>query len=379
MFTGIVEEMGTVVSLNECEDMVLWDGTQRAGYELIVQSNDGIVMDGIYNGCSICVSGVCLTVTSYDAMTQQFHCGIAPETFARTYFTSLTSDMLVNLERAAAIGGRNSGHTVQGHVDCTGTIVSKVVEGNSLKMTIRVNDASILPYIVPKGFIAIDGTSLTVIDVNADEKTFTFMLIEYTQKHIIVPAKTVHDLVNIEVDVMAKYAANAASSSMDTPSSSLLQRIDSLEGKVKELEAMFVMYVSEGRMKTLPPRTPPPFLKWTIESLPNQKALDTTNGYIDPMDPLALFSQPTIDRHMRAHQKMTPIECPPTTMPRTPSGSQNEPNKEGSTSVATHTFSRGLWREWYRTEESTSHASNIRPPETNKPVGISVVLHSRGE
>ena len=223
MFTGIVEEMGEVVSLEEKDDMVLWDGSTGSGTELTVKGN--IALEGAYLGCSICVSGVCLTAT--ELKEDQFKVGLAPETLRRTYFADLQAGDPVNLERASEIGGRNSGHFVQGHVDGVGEIIEKWTDEDSLFHKIKV-DAEMMPFIVPKGFIAIDGTSLTVVDVNNEENWFTFMLVEYTQKKIVVTDKKVSKMVNIEVDVLGKYSHTALAA--------LLPRLEALEAKVHTLE-----------------------------------------------------------------------------------------------------------------------------------------------
>lgn len=225
MFTGIIEEMGTVVQIEERDDLTLWDGSSGKGTVMTVQGN--VVLDGAYLGCSIAVSGVCLTATALDFEQKQFSVGLAPETVRRTYLGELQPGDAVNLERASEIGGRNSGHFVQGHIDGTGTIVDRWTDEDSLFYRIRV-DNSLMPYIVPKGFIAIDGTSLTVCDADPVSSTFTFMLIEYTQKKIVVPAKLKGDRVNIEVDVLAKYSEAALAP--------VLPRLEALEARVKELE-----------------------------------------------------------------------------------------------------------------------------------------------
>eukprot|EP00568_Trieres_chinensis_P008438 CAMPEP_0183293470 /NCGR_PEP_ID=MMETSP0160_2-20130417/2144_1 /TAXON_ID=2839 ORGANISM="Odontella Sinensis, Strain Grunow 1884" /NCGR_SAMPLE_ID=MMETSP0160_2 /ASSEMBLY_ACC=CAM_ASM_000250 /LENGTH=286 /DNA_ID=CAMNT_0025454591 /DNA_START=21 /DNA_END=879 /DNA_ORIENTATION=+ len=227
MFTGIVEEMGEVVSLEERDDMTLWDGSKGKGTELTVKGK--VAMDGAYLGCSICVSGVCLTATELDFPSDQFKVGLAPETLRRTYLGSLKPGSAVNLERASEIGGRNSGHFVQGHVDGIGTIIDRWTDEDSLFFKVQVDD-DLLRYIVPKGFVAIDGTSLTVceVDTRPDEKWFTFMLVEYTQKKIIIPQKVVGDPLNIEVDVLGKYSESAIAA--------VLPRIEELENRVKELE-----------------------------------------------------------------------------------------------------------------------------------------------
>jgi len=223
MFTGIIEEIGTVITVHDRDDMTLWDGSKGKGTEMAVQGD--IVLQGAYLGCSISVSGVCLTATELDRNI--FKVGISPETLRRTYLGQLKPGDKVNLERACEIGGRNSGHFVQGHVDGTGSIIDKWIDGDSLYFKVKTH-MEILKYIVSKGFIAVDGTSLTVCDVNSSlgQEWFTFMLVEYTQKKIIVSSKNVGDLVNLEVDVLGKYLENAISS-----------RINALESRILELEA----------------------------------------------------------------------------------------------------------------------------------------------
>jgi len=229
MFTGIIEEIGTVVELVERDDMVLWDGSVGTGTELTVKGN--VVLDGAYLGCSIAVNGVCLTATELDDNT--FKVGLAPETLRRTYLGSLNSGASLNLERASEIGGRNSGHFVQGHVDGIGAIIDRWTDEDSLFYKVRV-DNDILRYIVEKGFVAVDGTSLTVceVDPRPDQQWFTFMLVDYTQKKIIIPEKVVGDSLNIEVDVLGKYSESALAN--------IMPRIEELELKVKDLEAQLI-------------------------------------------------------------------------------------------------------------------------------------------
>eukprot|EP00563_Minutocellus_polymorphus_P001594 CAMPEP_0181040904 /NCGR_PEP_ID=MMETSP1070-20121207/11309_1 /TAXON_ID=265543 /ORGANISM="Minutocellus polymorphus, Strain NH13" /LENGTH=461 /DNA_ID=CAMNT_0023118969 /DNA_START=71 /DNA_END=1456 /DNA_ORIENTATION=- len=229
MFTGIVEEMGTVVSLEQRDDMTLWDGTTGSGTELVVKGD--VAMDGAYLGCSIAVNGVCLTATALDSDASTFAVGLAPETLRRTYFAdgpdTFGPGTAVNLERASEIGGRNSGHFVQGHVDGVGTVIDRWIDEDSLWYKVQVSP-EILRYIVPKGFIAIDGTSLTVCEVDTKDNWFTFMLIEYTQKHIVVPNKLIGDKLNIETDCLGKYSESAMAT--------LVPRIETLEGTVESLQ-----------------------------------------------------------------------------------------------------------------------------------------------
>jgi len=189
MFTGIVEEIGAVSALEQRE----------GGWHLTVRAAE--TLGGTQLGHSIAVNGVCLTVT---ALTKdRFTFGLAPETLSRTNLEDLKPGDGVNLERSLRADGRLGGHFVQGHVDGTGVLESKAADGDSLVCAVSA-PAPLLRYLVPKGFVAVDGTSLTVINVLADR--FTFMLVAYTQSHIVLPAKPVGARVNLEADLLAKYA-----------------------------------------------------------------------------------------------------------------------------------------------------------------------------
>ena len=134
----------------------------------------------------------------------------------------------VNLERSLPADGRNSGHFVQGHVDCTGTIISKEFEGESLWVKVAA-PPELMRYIVPKGFVAVDGTSLTVCEVNSDEGWFSFMLVSFTQAKIVVPLKDVGDRVNLEADVFGKYVERSVAA--------LTDRVEALEATVRNILA----------------------------------------------------------------------------------------------------------------------------------------------
>lgn len=151
------------------------------------------------------------------------HLLLGPNSLRRTNLGQLKSGDKVNVERSMGVDARNSGHFVQGHVDGTGTIVSFTREHDSLWVKIRT-PAAILKDIVPKGYIAIDGTSLTVCEVNAAEGWFNIMLIAHTQNHIILPLKRVGDAVNLEADVLGKYASRSMAG--------VLARVDALERQV---------------------------------------------------------------------------------------------------------------------------------------------------
>ncbi len=193
MFTGLVEEIGAVSAIG------------RRGDHFDMRITAQAVLEGVRLGDSIAVNGVCLTVTEFDA--ESFSVGLAPETLARTNLGALTPDCPVNLERSVTPTTRMGGHFVQGHVDGTGTITAFRPDRDALWVTISV-DAGLARYIVTKGYIAIDGTSLTVVDVGAD--WFNVTLINYTQEKIIIPRKNVGDLVNLEVDILAKYVERLA-------------------------------------------------------------------------------------------------------------------------------------------------------------------------
>ncbi|XP_042014012.1 riboflavin synthase-like [Salvia splendens] len=193
LFTGIVEEMGTIKHLG-------FD--QPDSFTMKIQAKT--VLEGVHLGDSIAVNGTCLTVTEFDTVSSEFSVGLAPETLRKTSLGELESGSLVNLERALSPSTRMGGHFVQGHVDGTGEIVELRPEGDSLWVKVKVG-REILRYIVPKGFIAVDGTSLTVVDVFDDEGCFNFMLVAYTQQKVVIALKKVGQKVNLEVDILGKY------------------------------------------------------------------------------------------------------------------------------------------------------------------------------
>jgi riboflavin synthase len=189
MFTGIVEEMGRVLAIVGDQErdtlMTISSTTARTGAQL---------------GDSIAVNGTCLTVT---ALTDQsFTVGLSPETLRRTNLGRLRVNDPVNLERSLTFGGRMGGHYVQGHVDGVGEIIAIVPDGESKRIRIRP-PRSLLPYIVEKGYIAVDGVSLTVAEL--DDTSFTIAMIAYTQEAVIMGRQEIGALINLEVDIIAKY------------------------------------------------------------------------------------------------------------------------------------------------------------------------------
>ena len=184
MFTGIVEEVGAVK-------------VNGSGY-LVVSAKE--VLKGSRLGDSIAVNGVCLTVNSIDE--DSFSVDIMPETSRLTNLGRLHFGDAVNLERAMQIGGRIGGHLVQGHIDDTGKVLSLKPEGEAVIVRISAPSA-LMPYIVHKGFIAVDGVSLTVVSL--DDYSFSVSLVSFTRQHTTLGEMKPGSTVNLEVDIIAKY------------------------------------------------------------------------------------------------------------------------------------------------------------------------------
>ena len=190
MFTGLVEELGIVSEISQTE---IW-------IEASLVMNDLGIKD------SISVNGACLTVV--DLKENKFRVDVVPETLSRTDLGDLSIGDKVNLERSAQLGGRLGGHIVQGHVDGTGIISSVVEEGTSWSIEFEISN-TLSKYIVEKGFICVDGASLTV--VNCDEKAFSIALIPYTKDNTVLGLKNVGNTVNIETDIIGKYLEKLSS------------------------------------------------------------------------------------------------------------------------------------------------------------------------
>lgn len=184
MFTGIVEEIGTIERAR--------DGI------LVIQAET--VLDGLKVGDSVAVDGTCLTAV--DLTERTFSVTVQPETLRRTIIGEYRPGQRVNLERALLVTGRLGGHIVQGHVDGTGRVLELRPDGDGLVAHFQA-PRELMRYIVTKGFIAVNGTSLTVVDVGAD--WFTVALIHYTREHVAFLDGGVGAPVNFEVDVLAKY------------------------------------------------------------------------------------------------------------------------------------------------------------------------------
>lgn len=188
MFTGIVEEIGKVKSI------------KPAGDSIRMAISAERIMEDVHLGDSIAVNGVCLTVTEFGDHT--FSVDVMPETVKATSLKLLSTGSKVNLERAMAANGRFGGHFVSGHVDGIGTIKGKKRVANAVYYEIETTD-SILHYMILKGSITVDGTSLTIFQLT--DRTFTISLIPHTLSETILGEKSAGDIVNLECDLVGKY------------------------------------------------------------------------------------------------------------------------------------------------------------------------------
>ncbi|MDP6381509.1 MAG: riboflavin synthase [Phycisphaerae bacterium] len=188
MFTGLVEGIGHVA------------GAQRRGEGLRLRINLATLAEGVKVGDSINVSGACQTVVAIDGQVADFDS--IPETLRLTTLGRLSVGEQVNLERSLAAGAPIGGHFVTGHVDGTGKVIENRASGGQHLIRVRVS-AELARDMVPKGSIAIDGVSLTLVDVSAEE--FSVALIPLTLRHTTLGLRKSGDEVNIETDILAKY------------------------------------------------------------------------------------------------------------------------------------------------------------------------------
>ncbi|PSK55718.1 lumazine binding domain-containing protein [Elsinoe australis] len=210
MFTGIVETIGTVSALTPQDQTSSGGG----GTSLTISDCADILVDA-HLGDSISVNGTCLTVTEFNK--NEFKVGVAPETLNRTNLGALQRLGRVNLERAVSAETRMGGHFVQGHVDTVASIVSINEDGNSLRIRFRPREKNVLRYIIEKGYVTLDGASLTITAVeDGEDGWFEVMLVAYTQSKIVLSTKKEGELVNVEVDMVGKYVEKAVSSYFET-------------------------------------------------------------------------------------------------------------------------------------------------------------------
>ena len=184
MFTGIVEEIGRVV--------------EATASRMVIKART--TLGGTRVGDSIAVNGACLTVV--DLQGDTLAADVTPETLRRTNLGDVHPGDPVNLERAVALGDRMGGHMVQGHVESRGKVVSLEPEGEAMLMAFQA-PAEAMRYVVSKGFVAVDGVSLTV--VRCESSSFVVSVIPYTREHTALGSRRVGDRVNLETDIVARY------------------------------------------------------------------------------------------------------------------------------------------------------------------------------
>ncbi len=202
MFTGIIKEIGKVSSV-------------QSG-SLVIAAGD--VLQRVELGGSVSVNGVCLTITSFDA--DAFSVDIMPETRERTNLGLLSAGDKVNLELPLTLEGQVGGHLVQGHVDATGRVTSVSGQGGA-RIVMFEAPPEVMRYIVEQGFIAVDGASLTV--VTKATSSFQVSLVGYTLRHSVLGDRQVGDLVNLEVDIIAKYVEQLSQPSSGGVTTEFLQ------------------------------------------------------------------------------------------------------------------------------------------------------------
>ena len=188
MFTGIIEEVGSVASI------------RKGAHSCVLTVNASRVLEDVHLGDSIATNGVCLTVTSFTS--HSFSADVMHETLNRSSLGSLHIGSPVNLERAMLAGGRFGGHIVSGHIDGVGTISSIKEDDNAVWYTVEA-PSSILRYIIEKGSITLDGISLTVAKVT--NSNFSISIIPHTRAQTNLASKKVGDVLNLENDLVGKY------------------------------------------------------------------------------------------------------------------------------------------------------------------------------
>ncbi|TSA30184.1 MAG: riboflavin synthase [Bacteroidetes bacterium] len=193
MFTGIIEEVGTVGSI------------RKSGKAIVLELKARKVLEGTRQGDSIAADGVCLTVTAFH--DQHFTVDVMPETMNRTTFHRLKPGSRMNLERALRLSDRLGGHLVSGHIDGTGRILERRQEEHAEWLRIEARE-EVMRYIVEKGSVAVDGISLTVAAL--DNRSFSVSIIPHTQSETTILSKRIGDEVNIECDIIGKYIEKLA-------------------------------------------------------------------------------------------------------------------------------------------------------------------------
>ena len=209
MFTGIIEEIGIIQKIIKGEK------------SSVISIKASKILEETIPGDSICVNGVCLTVTKMTKDT--FEADVMAETLRKSNIGKLSIGSKVNLERALKLEGRFGGHIVSGHIDGVGEIISLIKEDNATWVTVKTSK-DILKYIVMKGSIAIDGISLTVAYI--DNEVFKVSIIPHTKESTTLLGKKVGDLVNLESDIIGKYVKRFTSLSNEDDKNKNKSKID---------------------------------------------------------------------------------------------------------------------------------------------------------
>ena len=204
MFTGIVEELGTVKKIKK--------GANSAVFTIRAEK----ILDDLKTGDSVAVNGICLTVTA--CLEDGFTADVMHETLNRSSLGKLVSGSAVNLERAMAADGRFGGHIVSGHIDGTGKVAAITKDDNAIWYQIKT-DSGILKYIVEKGSVAIDGISLTV--AKTDSQSFSVSIIPHTAGATTLSLRKVGDVVNLENDIVGKYIEKFITFEKEKPKSGI--------------------------------------------------------------------------------------------------------------------------------------------------------------
>lgn len=191
------------------------------------------ILGDCHLGDSIAVNGTCLTVTEFTS--DSFKIGAAPETLRRTNLGSLSKGSKVNLERAVSAETRMGGHFVQGHVDTVATIISRKQDGEAIVFRLQPRDKSVLRYIVEKGYVTLDGASLTVTAVeDGPEGWWEIMMISYTQEKVVMGKKKEGDAVNVEVDMVGKYVEKSVAGYFESKTGGDMAILERMVAKIVE-------------------------------------------------------------------------------------------------------------------------------------------------
>ena len=206
MFTGIVEDLVKIeeIKKTDASKKTKIDGLEDKNRHDTEITINVAKMDGLKIGDSVAINGVCLTVARLDKHIATFQ--IIDETIKKSCFSSIKKGDKVNIERSLKIGDRLEGHFILGHVDCIGKIERIEKNNTGSKVIVEIADRGILHLIAPKGSITIDGISLTVVGM-VDDKV-EIALIPHTLENTTLGIKNIGDLVNVEVDILARYVSN---------------------------------------------------------------------------------------------------------------------------------------------------------------------------